>query len=172
MPAGMNVLDAAYNLVHSYPGGAEALAPRMGKAPTTLSHEVAARGFAKFGLDDAVRATELSGNPAIVQAFAARAGGVFVPLLVGEAGGDLGALGAVAKEFGEFAAEFAADLADGRVTGNELARIEREALDLFAAVHAALAVARERHASAQNTAGARRAPSAAAASSAPLRAAA
>ena len=58
----MNVLDAAYHLVRAYPGGAQSLAPRMSKNPNTLNHEVAGDGTAKFGLVDAVAATQLSKN--------------------------------------------------------------------------------------------------------------
>ena len=50
----MNLLDAAYHVVHDYPGGAQSLAPRMFKSATTLSHEVAADGTAKLGLLETV----------------------------------------------------------------------------------------------------------------------
>ena len=37
----MNILDAAYNTVHDYKGGASALAPRMGiKSPAVLNSKV------------------------------------------------------------------------------------------------------------------------------------
>ena len=37
----MNIADAAYNTVHDYPGGANALAPRMGiKSPAVLNSKV------------------------------------------------------------------------------------------------------------------------------------
>ncbi len=37
----MNIVDAAYHTVHDYPGGANALAPRMGiKSPAVLNSKV------------------------------------------------------------------------------------------------------------------------------------
>lgn len=37
----MNIVDAAYNTVHDFPGGANALAPRMGiKSPAVLNSKV------------------------------------------------------------------------------------------------------------------------------------
>src|SRR5690606_4424393 len=38
--ASMNVIDAAYSTVHDYPGGAEALAARMGKSAAVLRSKV------------------------------------------------------------------------------------------------------------------------------------
>lgn len=58
----MNPLDAAYNLVRDYPGGASSLAPRLDKNPSVLSHEVTATGSAKLGLLTAIKITELSGD--------------------------------------------------------------------------------------------------------------
>jgi len=36
----MNTIDAAYHTVHDYPGGAEALAPRMGMSAAVLRNKV------------------------------------------------------------------------------------------------------------------------------------
>ena len=76
----MNLLDAAYNVVHDYPGGSHSLAPRIGKSATTLSHEVAAHGTAKLGLIDAAKITVLSGDLRILEVFAINAGQMLVPL--------------------------------------------------------------------------------------------
>jgi hypothetical protein len=72
----MNILDAAYHTVHDYPGGASALAPRLGKSHATLSHEVRppANSQAKLGLRDAQRIMALTGDYRILQAQAAELG--------------------------------------------------------------------------------------------------
>lgn len=143
----MSALDAAFRLAHGYPGGASALALRMGKHPATLCHELTGAGSAKLGLLDAVMLSHLTGSPEIAQAFAAELGGVFLPLApeIMEQGGDLAALGASIREFGEFASTFAASLADGSVTGNELQAMEREALEAIGAITQALALAKATH---------------------------
>ena len=49
------VMDAAFNVVHDYPGGAAALSERLGKGRSALPHEVKGDGSAKLGLKDAVK---------------------------------------------------------------------------------------------------------------------
>ena len=36
----MNVVDAAYLAVHTYPGGSESLGPRIGMSPAVLRNKV------------------------------------------------------------------------------------------------------------------------------------
>lgn len=62
--------DAAYNLVSSYPGGASSLAPRINKAPGTLSGELAARSGYKLGLEDALSLSVLAHDLSILEVFA------------------------------------------------------------------------------------------------------
>lgn len=141
----MNVLDAAFNAAHDYPGGAAALAARMGKAGSTLSHELVGQGSAKLGLLDAIKLSHLTGSRAIVQAFAQELGGVYVPLNGVSAPDDLQGLGRAAKEFGELALSYAQAIADGRVSLNEVRTIEREALEAVAAIASLAAQARKVH---------------------------
>lgn len=133
----MNLLDASYNVVHDYPGGSNSLAPRMGKSATTLSHEVTSTGTAKLGLLDAAKITHLTGDLRILQAFAANAGQMLVPLPnVAPASDDcMLRLADTAREFGEMCAEVAGNLADGAITDNELARIDKECGELIASIH-------------------------------------
>ena len=142
-----SILDAAYHVVHDYPGGAASLAPRMGKSSTTLSHEVTATGTAKFGLLDAVKVTSFSGDLRILQAWAIHAGQMLLPLPSdGEQSDEcLAHVASSAKEFSELVAAAADSLADGRVSDNEMDRIEREAGELFAAVHGLIKSMRERN---------------------------
>ena len=133
----MNLLDAAYNTVHDYAGGAQSLAPRMGKSACSLSHEVTATGTAKLGLLDAAKVVALTGDLRILQAFAANAGQMLVPLphLDVELDDSMLRLAAAACEFGEMCTAVASTLSDGVITDNELVRIDRECGELIASVH-------------------------------------
>lgn len=139
----MNTLDSARYLMRAYPGGADVLAARLDKSPTTLRHEVAGFGAYKLGLLDALEVTQMAQEArvpnalAILHAFAANCGAMVVALP------DQGAVGEptftdlanAAREFGEFISACAAAAADGRVTGNELRDIDRELADLIACAH-------------------------------------
>ena len=135
----MNLLDAAYNLVHDYAGGASSLAPRLGKSSTYLSAEVSATGTAKLGLLDADKLTGLTGDLRILRAFALNHGQMLVPLPDAVVLGDddcMLRLADTAREFGDLCKEVAGDLVDGRISINELKRIDRECGELIASVHA------------------------------------
>ena len=135
----MNLLDAAYNVVHDYPGGSQSLAPRLGKSATTLSHEVTATGTAKLGLLDAAKITELTGDMRLLAAFAANVGQMLVPLpkIPADASDDcMLRLADTAREFGDLCREVAGDMADGVISSNDLQRIDTECGQLIASVHA------------------------------------
>jgi hypothetical protein len=135
----MNLLDAAYNLVRRYPGGAESLGPRLSKSPTTLNHEVLGTGGAKLGLLTAQAMTDMSGDLAILSAWATDAGQMLVPLPVlqtGERDDCMVRMAAMAEEFGRLCTEVAGDLGDGQISDNELRRIDKESGQMIAAIHA------------------------------------
>ena len=143
------VLDAAKHLVHSYPGGATSLAPRLEKNATTLSHEVAGVGTAKLGLETAVMMTLLTDDMRILEAFARVCGRMTLPLpSVLLAGGDnvMGRLGDVLRESSDLVREVSQALADGSVNSNERKRIHREAGEQIAALSALLAEVDKRYA--------------------------
>jgi len=130
----MNVLDAAYHLVRAYPGGAQSLAPRMSKNPNTLNHEVAGDGTAKFGLVDAVAATQLSKNFVILHAFAEQCDHMCLPLPRVDApvtSSVIAALGLSSQRFAALCAEVCASMVDGNISDNEWDRIERERAGLM-----------------------------------------
>lgn len=142
------VIDAAYQLVHAYPGGAAALGARMGKNPTTLSHEVRGTGTAKFGLDDAVMATVMSGDPRILNAFNAEAGYVAFRLPSVEGVCDESTIRSVselAREFGELMGTVTQAAADGRITGNELQTVKAAWSELVAAGQAMVSQLTAKH---------------------------
>lgn len=129
-----SILDAAFHVVHDHPGGAAALAPRLHKSPGTLCHELTASGSAKLGLVDALKISHLTGSRSIVNAFAAELGCLVLPLPAHQAGVDTFAqLADTAREFSEFIASVASAAADGQVSANELARVDRELSEMIAA---------------------------------------
>ncbi len=145
----MNVIDAAYNVVHDYPGGAESLGPRVEKNPTTLSHEVAEVGTAKLGLKTAVKLTAFTKDYRILEAFAAQCGRMVLPMpevLAGETDDCLKSLGEVLRESGELVREITGSLADGTINDNEYDRIAKECGHLVSGVTNLLAAARARNA--------------------------
>lgn len=143
----MNVLDAAYHLVHAYPGGAEALAPRIGKNATTLRHEVNGTGTAKLGLADAVNASVLSKDRRILNAFAAECDCMVLPMPapIDCDNTAMHRVAALAKEFGEMVASVTAAAADGRITANELDTVQRDYAELVAAGQALMAHLQAKH---------------------------
>lgn len=138
----MNEIDAAYNVVHDYPGGSESLAPRVGKNSTTLSHEVALVGTAKLGLQTAVKLSVASGDLRILQAFAAQCGQMLLPLpgALSLSGNDcIKRLGDVLRDSGAVVRETVADLEDGQVSFNERRRIGNECALLMRSISALVA---------------------------------
>lgn len=150
------VLDAAHQLVQAYPGGAESLAPRVGRNATTLRHEVNRTGQAKLGLADSVSMSVMSGDLRILNAFAAECG-CLVLQLPSSLNGDSTSLERVsqlAKEFSDLVATVTAAKADGTVTANELALIEREGAEMMRATQVLLAHLRSVHEAGVPTGGA------------------
>lgn len=132
----MNIDDAAYHTVHDYPGGASALAPRLGKSSTTLCHEVRppVGSAAKLGLKDAQKMMALSGDHRILHAQAAELGHFMVPLpALADSNGSADELAQLAREFGDVCTAVAAAMADGKVSDNELRGLERQWGELVAA---------------------------------------
>lgn len=136
----VDVMLAAYHLVNDHPGGASTLAPLLGKVPATLSHEVNPNyPTAKFGLQDAVTLSTFTRSTLILDAFASQMNAVVVPLPDAQsAGTTFAALSTMATEFADLVAKVTDAVADGRVSPNELAAVQREASHLVAAVHATL----------------------------------
>ena len=133
----MNIIDAAYHTVHDYPGGAQALGPRIGKLGTSLSAEVkpGPLSTAKFGLVDSLKVQSLSGDCRILFAMAAELGHLVVPLPdLDDSGAPCArTMALVAQDFGALMGELAEDLADQVITDNELGRIEHKWGELVAA---------------------------------------
>ncbi len=138
----MNLIDAARRMVREYPGGEDALAPRLGKSASTLDKELRrAPGF-KLGAEDACEISamcmdlQLPQARAFITAWAARMGCFVIPLDAPEGDQDecLLALADASRVMHELMTEVMTALADGQVSDNELARIDREAGQLVSAV--------------------------------------
>ena len=136
----MHLRDVAYNVVHDYPGGAPSLAPRIGKNAITLAHELNGTGTGKLGLMDAEKITQLAGDLRILEAFATNCGQMLVPLpdaMVLDNDADcMLRLADTARAFGDLCKEVAVDLGDGRISNNELSRIDKDCGHLISSLHA------------------------------------
>lgn len=139
---GMSVSDALYHTVHDYPGGAEALAVRLGKRGTSLSHEVKppANSTAKAGLEDTMKIVEFSDDHRVIHAINARFGylGVRLPQLDGASETTMAHLAALSREFNDVVQAAALSASDGVITDNELSGLQRQAGELVAALQALL----------------------------------
>jgi len=135
-------MDAAYHVVHDYPGGADSLGPRLHKPSTTLSHEVNGTGTAKFGLETAVKASVLTRDYRILHAFAVECGHMALPLPETAAADGTSMMECQATFFAEVAdvvRELGQVVADGRVTRNERDAVRQQAGELIVALQAMVA---------------------------------
>lgn len=141
----MDVKDAFRAVVRAMPGGVEGVALRLGKREQTLRNELAGDGSAKLGVADAeeitLMAMQVGNAKALVglQQLALNCGQMLVALPVlpeGVADDCMERLAVSAREFGVLCTEVATDLADGVISDNELARVEKASGELVASVHA------------------------------------
>ncbi|GGX33153.1 hypothetical protein GCM10007242_45300 [Pigmentiphaga litoralis] len=139
----MNITDALYHAVHSYPGGAEAMAVRMGISSSSLQHKVnPAYPKAHCSPEEQAMICELANDRGPLIAFAARLDCIVLPLPAVDGAHDedlMRRTSAACVEFGELITEVGFTTADGRVTDNELRRVEAGITDLTRALHTLLA---------------------------------
>lgn len=133
----MSPQDAIHHVVHEFPGGAEALAPRIGRGAqvlrnkVTLSHDGARRSHEPT-LADVSAISRVTGDLRVIEALAAENGAVVVrlPDMSGVADDALlDLLLTSSQEYGEACAALRDALADGEVDRVEFERIEREMLE-------------------------------------------
>lgn len=132
----MNVADAAYAVVHDYPGGTESLAPRLGMSGAVLRNKANPHcDTHRLALDEAVRITDITNDDRMLRAWAAHRGQALVDLDVGEPRGPVVAhvLDMQTHE-GELSRVLASALADGVITPNEMRAIDAAALDVQGAL--------------------------------------
>lgn len=144
----MDVTLALQRAVRGFPHGTEALAARLRVSVTSLSHKVSPTyPGAHCSPEEVLEIMDITGDDGPLHALAQARGYVLLPApRVAMEGDSAGlALAHSVQAFGEFAAESARGLADGRVTGNELARLQREAADALAAIQALVRLAQRVH---------------------------
>jgi hypothetical protein len=125
----MNVIDAADATVHDYPGGSESLAPRVGMSAAVLRNKVNPNNPRNvLGLEEAQRLMRITDDHRILQAQAGDLGYALVRVddAVSDAAGTvLDMVLRVDVAGGEFSRVVSAAVADGVITPNEMAAIER-----------------------------------------------
>lgn len=144
----MNVTDAAYDTVHQYPGGSEALAPRMGMSAATLRGKVnpnTDRNLLSLQEADALMAR--TGDYRILHALCAEHGFIAQRVDAPESGTLITALLSAAAAKGDLAELVSEAMADNRITPNEADAISRACQQVMAALvqvsqHAEAAVER------------------------------
>lgn len=119
-------------------GGAAKVAEHLGKSGHTLTKELDPNFVGgKLGLLDALTIVQATRDLRILQAFADECGCAVMPLpqLAGEVDDDtMRHVGTLVTEFGDVLRDVGAATADGRVTDNEMERVQRQALELQAAL--------------------------------------
>jgi hypothetical protein len=144
----MNVLDAARNMADEFEGGATALAGRIGKNHNTFLAELNQTGTAKLGLLTSVMASKAAKDWRVLNAFATELGALVLPLpngMLQDGDQSIQDLGLMAKEFADVVQEVSRSCADGAISANELAAVERQWGELMLAGQRLMAGLRMRH---------------------------
>lgn len=131
----MNVTDAAYDTVHQYPGGSEALAPRMGMSAATLRGKVnpnTDRNLLSLQEADALMAR--TGDYRILHALCAEHAFIAQRVDAPESGTLITALLSAAAAKGDLAELVSEAMADNRITPNEADAISRACQQVMAAL--------------------------------------
>lgn len=127
----MNVADAAHMCVHSYPGGSESLAPRLGMSAAVLRNKVNTNNSTHhLTLAEADRMIGITGDMHILHALAAAHCQVVVPMADAEGACDMAVLEAISSLWsrnGDLGSAVHEALADGRLTQGELSKIRSAA---------------------------------------------
>ncbi len=131
----MNVTDAAYDTVHQYPGGSEALAPRMGMSAATLRGKVNPNTDRNLlSLQEADTLMARTGDYRILHALCAEHGFIAQRVDAPESGSLITALLAAAAAKGDLAELISEAMADNRITPNEADAITRACQQVMAAL--------------------------------------
>lgn len=124
----MNLMDSARHTAQAYPGGAEALAQRMGMSGALLRGKLNDSDRNHLYLTDAELMVSLSGDHRMVREWAASLGYTLQPMEQ-EAGRDdssvLDLVLQVGRSGGELSRVICDALSDGKITRNEMAAISR-----------------------------------------------
>lgn len=125
---------------------ARTIAELAGKDYNTLMSELSRQPGHKLGADLLLPLMELTGSDAPLNFLARERGGVFVPMRPDATAADLGpAILKSVREFGEYAAEAAQDIADGKIPADQLQRILKEGQEAATAIVTFMELARAVH---------------------------
>jgi hypothetical protein len=123
----MNVLDAFHQTVHSFAGGCESLAVRIGMSAGVLRNKANPNSATnKPTLDEVDRVLGVTEDYRVLHALAQNHGFVCVKMEESATASDVAVLEMVTRVMstnGEVGAELSSALADGRITRVELERI-------------------------------------------------
>lgn len=129
----MNYKDAFHRMVHSYPGGIEALALRMGMTPGVLRNKANPNSTTNvLSADDLLLACSITGDYSPIHAYCAQLGLVCTQIEKQPAG-DMAVVETTADIWtkqGALGAELHKALADGRMERHEARAIEGAAFAL------------------------------------------
>lgn len=131
----MNVTDAAYDTVHQYRGGSEALAPRMGMSAATLRGKVNPNTDRNLlSLQEADTLIARTGDYRILHALCAEHGFIAQRVDAPESGTLITALLSAAAAKGDLAELVSEAMSDNRITPNEADAISRACQQVMAAL--------------------------------------
>ncbi len=139
----MNVEDAAHRIAHEAEGGLDALAMRLGIGARVFNGQVNPNDKGHvLGLVTSVRMQQLTGRADILFAMADALDYVCIKRPDVQATDISHAIATTCAEFGDFMRQIDNTMQDGRVTRNELKKIEKELTEHIAsatALHALVA---------------------------------
>ena len=141
MPEAMSIEDAIYHTVHTYPGGVQALAARMGVSANTLTHKANPNNATHHCHPrELVTMQHMSGNTAILHAMAHALDRVVSLKMPDRSNGDpVDAYMRLQVEWADLLRALADPLTTGKpVTRNELRRAEYHAAEVQSALANAL----------------------------------
>jgi len=131
----MNVTDAAYDTVHQYRGGSEALAPRMGMSAATLRGKVNPNTDRNLlSLQEADTLMGRTGDFRILHALCAEHGFVAQRVDAPASGTLITALLSAAAAKGDLAELISEAMSDNRISPNEADAISRACAQVMAAI--------------------------------------
>lgn len=137
----MNIYDASRRMVNNYDGGIESVAPRLGKTWETMAKELRRTNGYKWGAEDALVLTELCVETGVPHATAyaevvARAAGcrlICLPHMPNvPVTNALETVSSASNAVHALVSEACADLADHKISDNEMERIDRILGDVHA----------------------------------------
>lgn len=132
----MNSVAAAYSTVHDYKGGSESLGPLVGISPAVLRNKVNPNNDTHhLTFSEARKIADMTGDFRMLKAWAHEAGFLLVrapETCTNEC--DMSVLEQMAGFMvacGGFGAEIHASLADGKITKDEIAKVEDKAREVM-----------------------------------------